>query len=198
MNVIILSPHFPPNHINYARAVKSYGDTALGIGDSPWISDELRDTLDEYVYVPDMTNYDAMLRTVAYLTSKYGKIDRIERDEEHKTITVSDFKTTKPKFKWSEKDGTLKHKLQLYFYKFLIENSREYAGYRVTKGRIDFVSPDNSGYYHALELDFDDEEAARIKQLIKIVYQHIKDLDFPDVAEYNDSPIAFIQSLLEH
>ncbi|MBQ9243733.1 MAG: ATP-grasp domain-containing protein [Proteobacteria bacterium] len=82
MNVIILSPHFPPNHINYARALKAYGDTALGIGDSPWICDELRDTLDEYVYVPDMTNYDAMLRAVAYLTSKYGKIDRIDSQNE--------------------------------------------------------------------------------------------------------------------
>ena len=82
MNVIILSPHFPPNHIHYARAVKKYGDTALGIGDSPEISEELRNTLDEYVYVPDMTNYDAMLRTVGYLTSKYGKIDRIDSQNE--------------------------------------------------------------------------------------------------------------------
>ena len=78
MNVVILSPHFPPNHVNYARAVKKYGDTALGIGDSPDISEELRNTLDEYVYVPDMMNYDAMIRTIGYLTSKYGKIDRID------------------------------------------------------------------------------------------------------------------------
>ena len=127
-----------------------------------------------------------------------GKIDRIEIDDEHKTITVSDFKTTKPSFKWSEKDSTLKHKLQLYFYKFLIENSREYANYRVTKGRIDYVSPDNSGFYHSLELEFDDGEADRVKQLIKIVYQHIKDLDFPDTSEFGESAIDFINSLLEH
>ena len=82
MNVIILSPHFPPNHINYARAVKKNGDTALGIGDSPNPSQELIDTLDEYVYVPDMMNYDAMVRTVGYLTSKYGKIDRIDSQNE--------------------------------------------------------------------------------------------------------------------
>ena len=82
MNVIILSPHFPPNHINYARALKKYGDTALGIGDNPWIPDDLRNTLDEYVYVPDMTNYDAMVRAVGYLTSKYGKIDRIDSQNE--------------------------------------------------------------------------------------------------------------------
>ncbi|MBR5419452.1 ATP-dependent helicase [Candidatus Saccharibacteria bacterium] len=127
-----------------------------------------------------------------------GKIDRIEINEADKTITVSDFKTTKPAFKWSDKDSTLKHKLQLYFYKFLIENSREYTGYRVTKGRIDFVSPDNSGYYHALELEFKDDEAATIKQLIKVVYKHIKDLDFPDTTGFKESPIAFINSLLEY
>lgn len=83
MNVIILSPHFPSNHINYARCLKKYGDTAIGIGDSPEISDELRNTLDEYIYVPDMMNYDAMLRTVGYLTSKYGKIDRIDSHNEY-------------------------------------------------------------------------------------------------------------------
>ena len=46
MNVIILSPHYPPNQINYARAVKRHGDVAIGIGDSASISDELRSVLD--------------------------------------------------------------------------------------------------------------------------------------------------------
>lgn len=82
MNVIILSPHYPPNQINYARAVKRRGDVAIGIGDSASISDELRGVLDEYVYIPDMTQYDTMLRTVGYLTSKYGKIDRIDSQNE--------------------------------------------------------------------------------------------------------------------
>lgn len=82
MNVILLSPHFPSNHINYVRAIKKLGDVALGIGDSPNISDELRSLLDEYVCVPDMTNYDSTMRAVAYLTSKYGKIDRIDSQNE--------------------------------------------------------------------------------------------------------------------
>lgn len=82
MNVIILSPHYPPNQINYARAVKRHGDVAIGIGDSASISDELRSVLDEYVYIADMTQYDTMLRTVGYLTSKYGKIDRIDSQNE--------------------------------------------------------------------------------------------------------------------
>jgi len=82
MNVILISPHFPPNQINYARALKKYGATALGIGDSATISDELRATLDEYVYVPDMTNYDAVLRAAGYLTARHGKIDRIDSQNE--------------------------------------------------------------------------------------------------------------------
>ena len=82
MNVIILSPHYPPNQINYARAVKRHGDVAIGIGDSASISDELRSVLDEYVYIADMTQYDTMLRSVGYLTSKYGKIDRIDSQNE--------------------------------------------------------------------------------------------------------------------
>lgn len=124
-----------------------------------------------------------------------GKIDRIEINDEAKTITVSDFKTSKPKFKWSDGDGTLNYKLQLYFYKFLIENSRDYAGFRVTKGRIDFISPDNSGFYHSLELEFDDNEAEQVKKLIAVVYQRIKDLDFPELEEGTTTK-AFIDKLL--
>ena len=49
---------------------------------SVYTRDELRGVLDEYVYIPDMTQYDTMLRTVGYLTSKYGKIDRIDSQNE--------------------------------------------------------------------------------------------------------------------
>ncbi|MGI5829881.1 MAG: ATP-grasp domain-containing protein [Bradymonadia bacterium] len=82
MNVVLISPHFPPNHVNYARALRKFGDNALGIGDSPHISHELREALTEYVYVPNMQDYDAMLRTMGYFTSKYGKIDRVDSQNE--------------------------------------------------------------------------------------------------------------------
>jgi RecB family exonuclease len=125
-----------------------------------------------------------------------GKIDRIEIDEENKTITVADFKTAKPKYKWDDKNNSvLKYKLQLYFYKFLIEDSRDYRNYKVTKGRIDFIAPGDKGDISPLELEFDDEESARIKQLIKVVYAHIKALDFPDVSEF-DKILDFATALL--
>ncbi len=112
-----------------------------------------------------------------------GKIDRIEIDEEHKTITVSDFKTGSAKHKWSIADNTFAYKIQLYFYKFLLEGSREYQNYKVTKGRIDYISPDEEGDIVSLNLDFNDKEAAEIKHLIQVVFRHIKTLDLPDTEE---------------
>ena len=126
-----------------------------------------------------------------------GKIDRIEIDEDAKTITVADFKTAKPKYKWDDKNNSiLKYKLQLYFYKFLIEDSKDYKNYKVTKGRIDFIAPGDKGDISPLELEFNDEESARIKQLIKVVYAHIKALDFPDVSEF-DKILDFANNLLD-
>jgi ATP-dependent helicase/DNAse subunit B len=116
-----------------------------------------------------------------------GKIDRIEIDEEHKTITVSDFKTGKPKDKWSNNDATFGYKIQLYFYKFLLENSRDYRNYTVVSGRIDYVSPDDDGDIVSLELKFNEKENAEIKTLIKNVFKSIKTLDFPDTTEAKKS-----------
>ncbi len=126
-----------------------------------------------------------------------GKIDRVEINDDIKEITVADFKTAKPKYKWNDKiNSVLKYKLQLYFYKFLIEDSNDYKGYKVTKGRIDFIAPDDKGNISPLELEFNDEESAKIKKLIEVVYAHIKALDFPDTSEYGDSMLNFISALL--
>ena len=130
-----------------------------------------------------------------------GKIDRIEIDEENKTITVSDFKTATPKDKWSTNDGTFGYKIQLYFYKFLLENSRDYKNYQVTKGRIDYISPDEDGNISPLELKFKEEEAAEIKHLIEVVFRHIKTLDLPDTTEalknYNPTKAFYDQLIAE-
>ncbi len=128
-----------------------------------------------------------------------GKIDRVEIDEEHKTITVSDFKTSRPKRKWGNNDGTFGYKLQLYFYKFLLENSKEYQNYRVTSGRIDYISPDEDDEIVSLKLDFKDAEAAEIKHLIQVVFHHIKALDLPDTeaAKASSNPTkAFYDQLI--
>ena len=40
MNVVFLSPHFPPNWYHFVVALRRAGATVLGIGDAPF--DELR------------------------------------------------------------------------------------------------------------------------------------------------------------
>jgi DNA helicase-2/ATP-dependent DNA helicase PcrA len=128
-----------------------------------------------------------------------GKIDRIEIDEENKTITVADYKTSTPKSKWGTADNTFIYKIQLYFYKFLIENCRAFQNYKVTKGRIDYISADSDGDIVPLELKFNDKEAEQIKQLIAVVFKHIKSLDFPDTTEAAKSSTptkAFFEQLL--
>jgi ATP-dependent helicase/DNAse subunit B len=112
-----------------------------------------------------------------------GKIDRVEIDENNKTITVSDFKTGNAKHKWSTTDTTFAYKIQLYFYKFLIENSKDFRNYKVTSGRIDYISPDDEGDIVSLNLQFDEKENAEIKHLIQVVFRHIKTLDLPDTSE---------------
>ena len=116
-----------------------------------------------------------------------GKIDRIEINEANKTIVVSDFKTSRPKSKWANNDNTFKYRIQLYFYKILVESSRAFQNYRVTGGRIDYISADTYGQIRPLELEFKDSEEAHIKEAIQYVFHLIKTLEMPSVSEFKDS-----------
>jgi biotin carboxylase len=86
MNVLFLSPHFPPNFKHFIFALRDAGAKVLGMGDAPphEVPDELKRALVEYVCVPDMFNrYDAMRDTVADLATRQGRIDRIDSQNEH-------------------------------------------------------------------------------------------------------------------
>lgn len=84
MNVVFLSPQFPPNYYQFCTALKAAGANVLAIGDSPYdsLSNELKGALTEYYYEPEMTNYDKLLRAIGYLTYRYGHIDRIDSNNE--------------------------------------------------------------------------------------------------------------------
>src|SRR5699024_3830185 len=47
------------------------------------ISNELKNSVTEYCYVNNMENYENVYRCVAYLISKYGRIDWIESNNEY-------------------------------------------------------------------------------------------------------------------
>lgn len=119
-----------------------------------------------------------------------GKIDKIHFDEPGR-VTVVDYKTGKPSSSWQGRDYFEKLKLhkyrqQLLFYKLLIEHSASYAGkLEVTAGALEFVEPDESGQLlDPLALTFDAAELNRFTKLIAAVWQHIIQLDFPDVSAY--------------
>jgi biotin carboxylase len=85
MNIIILSPHFPPNMRHFCDRLKKSGANVLGIADAAYerLLPELRNNLTEYFRVDDMEDYDQILRACGFFTHKYGKIDRIESHNEY-------------------------------------------------------------------------------------------------------------------
>ena len=84
-NFIYLSPNFPENHWNFVYHLKQNGINTLGIGDCDYnnLSQELRNSLNEYYKVNSLENYDEVYRAVAFFAYKYGKIDWLESNNEY-------------------------------------------------------------------------------------------------------------------
>ncbi|HOU12713.1 MAG TPA: ATP-grasp domain-containing protein [Anaerolineae bacterium] len=85
MNIVLLSPYFPPNYYHFAMALRRNGVNVLGLGDAPYdqLAYELRAGLVEYYRVDDLHQYDALVRACGYFTHRYGKLDRIESHNEY-------------------------------------------------------------------------------------------------------------------
>jgi DNA helicase-2/ATP-dependent DNA helicase PcrA len=121
-----------------------------------------------------------------------GAIDLMDIDDDAKTIQVTDYKTGKSTRSWRGRTDYEKIKLhhykhQLMFYKLLIENSRQYSGYTVTKGIIEYVEPDSSGTINRIELDYDASELQAFERLLIAVWQRIQALDFSTTTNYDKS-----------
>lgn len=85
MNVIFLSPQFPPQFFRFCAALKARGVNVLGLGDTPFheLSEEQKSSMTEYYFAQGMMESDAATRAVAYFTWKYGHIDRIDSLNEY-------------------------------------------------------------------------------------------------------------------
>lgn len=133
-----------------------------------------------------------------------GAIDLLDVDKDAKTLVVTDYKTGKCHTSWRaatdyERIKLHKYKQQLMLYKFLAENSRDFAGYTVTRARLEFVEPDSNRECHSLELAFDADDLVAFKQLITAVWDHVMRLDFPDTGKYDptfNGILAFERDLL--
>lgn len=84
MNIVLLSPNFPPNFQYFAIAARRAGGNVLGIGDAPYgsLSPELRHALHEYYHVESLTDYERLIRACGHLIFRHGKLDRIESHNE--------------------------------------------------------------------------------------------------------------------
>jgi hypothetical protein len=80
MNFVFISPQFPPHFHLFVQALRECGFRVLGLGDVPYdsLKWELRESLTEYFYTPNLTDTDAMARALGYFTWKHGLIHRIE------------------------------------------------------------------------------------------------------------------------
>ncbi len=84
-NFIFISPNFPTNYWLFCRELKNNGMNVLGIGDQPFdeLSDDLKNSLNEYYKVSSLENYEEVYRGVAFLIFKHGKIDWLESNNEY-------------------------------------------------------------------------------------------------------------------
>ena len=85
MNIVLLSPYFPPNYYHFAVALRHNSVNVLGLGDTPYgdLRFELRLALSEYYRVDDLHHYDDLIRACGYFTHRYGKLDRVESHNEY-------------------------------------------------------------------------------------------------------------------
>jgi hypothetical protein len=85
VNVVFLSPHFPPNHFLYAQRLREAGVTVLGIADAAYDSlrPELRAALTEYYRVDDLHSGDQLRAAVEHFIARHGPVDRLESLNEY-------------------------------------------------------------------------------------------------------------------
>ena len=95
MNFVFLSPHFPTNYYQFAVALRDLGANVLGLADEPYenLCHELKSALNEYYYVPNMHNYDDLLRGMGYFTHHYGKINGLDSLSEYWLETEARLRT---------------------------------------------------------------------------------------------------------
>ena len=85
MNYLLISPNFPKSQEYFAKRLSEKGITVLGIGTESYdeLSPRLQEVITEYFKVNNLEDYNEVLKAVAFLTYKYGKIDRVESNNEY-------------------------------------------------------------------------------------------------------------------
>jgi len=85
VNVVFLSPHFPPNHFRYAQRLRELGATVLGVADVAYESlrPDVRGALAEYYRVDDLHSTDQLRAALRHFIGRHGDVDRLESLNEY-------------------------------------------------------------------------------------------------------------------
>ena len=120
-----------------------------------------------------------------------GRLDKIEfldlstssRRVVSGAVNVVDYKTGKPKSRndiegnTKSSDGNIKR--QLVFYKLLLNRYAD-RRYKMQSGEIDFVEPNERGYYKKYKFEISNVEVSKLEDTIKRVGKEIRSLSFFD------------------
>ena len=171
-NFIFISPNFPTNYWMFCRELKNNGMNVLGIGEQPYdeLTDDLKNSLNEYYKVNSLENFDEVYRAVAFFIFKYGRIDWLESNNEYwlerdarlRTAfnITSGFQTSDIpyiKFKSKMKENYIKAGLSVARYHMVdnYDNCKEFVnmvGYPVV------AKPDNGvGASHTFKIENDEQ-----------------------------------------
>jgi glutathione synthase/RimK-type ligase-like ATP-grasp enzyme len=84
MQILFLSPAFPPTARDFCAALAKHGVSVLGIGDEPLQADSVEARkLTHYVFEPRMGEYQVLHDAVRALADRFGRIDRVDSNGEH-------------------------------------------------------------------------------------------------------------------
>ena len=80
MNVIYISPHYPPHYQQFVESLARHNVRVLGITDQneEQLPESLRNALTGHYKVDQLENYDQVLAAARFFEENYGKIDRVE------------------------------------------------------------------------------------------------------------------------
>ena len=132
MNFVFLSPHFPPNYYLFCVNLHYLGVNVLGLADEPFdnLRPELREVLTEYYLVNNMHHYDELLRALGYFTYHYGKLDRLDSQNEYWLETEAQLRTD------FNIPGLKNDAIARVKRKSLMKNTFIKAGIRVARGKV--------------------------------------------------------------
>lgn len=85
MNVLFLSPQYPPNFVLFCARLAQRGARVLGLGDAPpeALEPALRRALAEYRFVHDLEDRAQVLAAARELERRHGPLGAIESHNEH-------------------------------------------------------------------------------------------------------------------